>query len=628
MHACATSRSPPSRSAAGFLRAVIDVDNLSHTYALPSGEPVRALRGISLAIDSGEYVAVIGRNGSGKSTLARHLNALLLPTAGSVHVDGIDTRDRARVRDVRRRVAMVFQDPDNQIVATVVEEDVAFGPENLGIPRPEIRQRVDDALRIVGLAEYGSRAPHRLSVGQRQRLAIAGAIAMTPSDLVLDEATAMLDPGGRRNVLDIVRQLNATGMTIISITHFMSEAVEADRVIVLDAGEVVMDGPTVEVFSRSDRLRALGLDLPPVAQMARQLHAVRSSFPPTALSAEDLVAAVAAQFDGRPPVPDRRDVSAGATTASRSSPARREPGAGDERSASVIVRGLVHTYAPGTPQETQALRGVDLAVGRDEIVGLIGPTGSGKSTLLQHLNGLLRPRVGSVQVNGAEIGAPAVNLRQLRSQVGLLFQQPEDQLFEHYVGDDIAFGPQMQGLSLEEQRERVRWAMAAVGLDFGAFKDRLTFTLSGGERRKVALAGVLALRPSLLVLDEPTAGLDPAAHRELLDLILSFHDEADVPVVLATHNMDDIAELADRVYVLAGGRIVAHGAPRDVFAQHDLLARYGLAAPAPVEVLHQLRARGFRVRADALTVDEAVAELDHLLNRRLAAVASSEGGRE
>lgn len=605
--------------------AVINADNLSHTYVLPSGDSVRALRWVSLSVGPGEYVAVIGRNGSGKSTLARHLNALLLPTEGSVRVDGIDTRDRAHVRDVRRRVAMVCQDPDNQIVATVVEEDVAFGPENLGVPRPEIRQRVDEALRVVGLAEHGDRAPHRLSVGQRQRLAIAGAIAMAPSYLVLDEATAMLDPGGRRDVLDIVRRLNDAGMTIINITHFMSEAVEADRVIVLNVGEVVLDGPTAEVFARPDRLRALGLDIPPAAEMAHQLHEFRPGFPPTALTVDDLVAAVVTKLDGQSPPGDWRARPGVGATAAFSTSDQLAPRAADD-SAAIVVHGLAHTYAPGTPQETQALRGVDLTVGRGEIVGLIGPTGSGKSTLLQHLNGLLRPQVGSVRVNGAEIGAPTVDLQRLRSQVGLLFQQPEDQLFERYVGDDIAFGPQMQGLALDEQRERVRWAMAAVGLDFKAFKDRLTFTLSGGERRKVALAGVLALQPSLLVLDEPTAGLDPASHREFLDLILRFHHEADVPVVIATHNMDDIARLADRVYVLGDGRTVAEGTPRDVFARSDLLVEYALAAPAPVEVLRELRARGFEMDAYALTVDEVVAEVIRLLKGRRAPVRSSEGG--
>jgi energy-coupling factor transporter ATPase len=615
-----------SRKPERFFVGVIDVENLSHIYQLPSGEPVRALHEVSLSISAGEYVAIIGRNGSGKSTLAQHFNALLLPTEGTVRVDGIDTRDLARRRDVRRRVAMVFQDPDNQIVATVVEEDVAFGPENLGVPPPEIRRRVDEALQLVGLSEHGGRAPHLLSVGQRQRLAVAGAIAMAPGYLVLDEATAMLDPGARRRVLDIARRLHGAGMTIINITHFMREAVEATRIIVLDGGQVALDGTPADVFGQPERLRSLGLDLPPVAQIARQLHAIDPSVPAAALTSDDLVAAVVRvtdggmqgnKYTGRGHEYEPMDglLADAAGTAALAT---------DRDSAAVVVDGLAHTYAPGTPQEIQALRGVDLTVGRDEIVGLIGPTGSGKSTLLQHFNGLLLPQTGSVRVNGMEVGAHGVDIRKLRSQVGLLFQQPEDQLFERYVGDDIAFGPQAQGLSLEGQRARVQWAMAAVGLDFTAFKDRLTFTLSGGERRKVALAGVLALQPSLLVLDEPTAGLDPASHEEFLELLLRFHHAERVAVVIATHNMDDIARLADRVYVLADGCVVAHGTPREVFARSELLAAHELAAPAPVEVAGQLRSRGLKVRADALTVSEVVADVGWLLKGRHEPVPGSE----
>ncbi len=283
----------------------------------------------------------------------------------------------------------------------------------------------------------------------------------------------------------------------------------------------------------------------------------------------------------------------------------------------IVVEGLSHRYMIGTPFEVVALRDVNLTLGRGEIVGLIGPTGSGKSTLLQHLNGLLRPQEGRVWVDGLDLTDPKVDLRQVRRIVGLVFQQPEDQLFERYVGDDIAFGPQALGLDLEEQRARVRWAMEAVGLDFVTFKDRLTFTLSGGERRKVALAGVLALQPRVLVLDEPTAGLDPESRAEFLDWLMRFHHETGVSILLATHNMEDIAQVAQRVYVLVEGRIVAAGSPREVFARRRFLQGLGLDAPVTIQVMHELRERGLYVRSDALTLDEAVAEIQRLLEMRL-----------
>lgn len=598
---------------------MIRVENLSHTYVPEAGQPITALRDVSLTIEPGEYIAIIGRNGSGKSTLAKHLNALLLPTAGQVTVDGMDTRDPAYTRGIRSWIGMVFQDPDNQIVATVVEEDVAFGPENLGVPRAEVVRRINEALHLVGLESYRHRPPHLLSAGQRQRVAIAGALAMAPRYLILDEATAMLDPQGRRDVLNIARRLHEAGMAIIHITHFMDEAAEAERVVALSEGQVVLDGPPREVFAQADELRRLGLDVPPIARLAHRLHQVNPDVPAGLLTVDELVEAVALQHldNERLNEPNpRRTVSASSF---------HPDGRCQEPEPAIVVEGLRHTYMAGTPLETTALRDVNLRVGRQEIVGLIGPTGSGKSTLLQHLNGLLRPQAGRVWVDGMDLADRKIDLRQVRRTVGLVFQQPEDQLFERYVGDDIAFGPQAQGLSLDEQRERVRWAMEAVGLDFEGFKDRPTFTLSGGERRKVALAGVLALRPRVLVLDEPTAGLDPASHREFLDWLVRFHHEAGVPMAIATHNMDDIAQVADRVYVLVNGHTVADGTPGGIFAQSELLAASGLSVPPMAEVMQRLRALGLDVRPDVLTVDETAAEIERVWNGRRLTAPPQEG---
>jgi len=276
---------------------LIRTHNLEHVY--PAGGGVPALRGVNLTVRRGEYVAIIGANGSGKSTLARHLNALLLPTEGDVWVNGWNTRDAARVRDIRQTVGMVFQDPDNQIVATVVEEDVAFGPENLGVPDDELPARVRWALETVGLSAQAKRPPHLLSAGQKQRLAIASALAMKPQCLVLDEATAMLDPVGKAELLLTVRGLHRSGTTVLAVTHTMSEAVEADRVVVLSEGGVVADGTPADVFRDEETLQSIGVDVPIISHLARMVAQRIPDFPSDVLTVQAFADAVCHRLGGQ-----------------------------------------------------------------------------------------------------------------------------------------------------------------------------------------------------------------------------------------------------------------------------------------------------------------------------------------
>jgi energy-coupling factor transport system ATP-binding protein len=285
------------------VRSFIEIENLKYVYPpfIPphaggqrgGGGQIVALRDVNLTIERGEFVALIGPNGSGKSTLARHLNALLLPTVGAVWVDGLRTSDPHNVWAVRQRVGMVFQNPDNQIVATTVEEDVAFGPENMGIPAGEIRRRVDDALTTVGLSDYRQYPPQMLSGGQKQLVALAGVLAARPSCIVFDEPTSMLDPVGRRQVLDTIRRLNVEeGITVLLITHSMSEAASAQRVLVMEAGRVVMDGPPAAVFEQGAQLQALGLGLPPIVDIAQRLRPWGLPLPRTVLTVQDMVKAL------------------------------------------------------------------------------------------------------------------------------------------------------------------------------------------------------------------------------------------------------------------------------------------------------------------------------------------------
>jgi len=271
-------------------KPMIETRNLYYNYKNPDGSETSALKNINLKINKGEFVAIIGHNGSGKSTLAKHFNALLLPTKGDVFIKGINTREIDRVWEIRQKAGMVFQNPDNQLVATVVEEDVAFGPENLGIEPQKIRERVKEALKIVGMEEYARHAPHLLSGGQKQRVAIAGIIAMRPECIILDEPTAMLDPSGRREVLNTIKKLNGEeGITVVNITHFMEEAVEADRVIVMEAGKIIMDDKPIEVFSRVKELKELGLDVPQVTELAYNLYSKGFNINPRLLTVEEMV---------------------------------------------------------------------------------------------------------------------------------------------------------------------------------------------------------------------------------------------------------------------------------------------------------------------------------------------------
>ena len=282
------------------MAVMIETKELTYTYPAPEGETnPPALRGVSVAIEKGSFTVVLGHNGSGKSTFAKHLNAVLLPGGGAVYVEGLDTRDESVLLEIRRRTGMVFQNPDNQIVANVVEEDVAFGPENLGVPTEEIRRRVDDALAAVGMEQFARHAPHLLSGGQKQRIAIAGILAMEPECIVLDEATAMLDPAGRREVIDTVRRLNRErGITVVLITHHMAEAENADRVIVMNDGQVAMDGAPHDVFAQVEKLHQLGLAAPDTVELLHRLRKAGVDVPLTGLTVNECADTICRAFGG------------------------------------------------------------------------------------------------------------------------------------------------------------------------------------------------------------------------------------------------------------------------------------------------------------------------------------------
>jgi len=557
---------------------MISLRDLYFEYPTADGQRKAVLRGIDLDIEVGEYVALIGANGSGKTTLLRHLNALLLPTRGQVLVAGLDTRDEHSHAAIRQQVAMVFQFPEDQIVASVVEDDVAFGLINLGLPPEEIRVRVDAVLHTLGLWEHRRRPPHLLSAGQMQRLALAGVLVMQPRCLVLDEPTTMLDPLGRERLLRLLDNLNREGMTIIHVTHHMEEAVRAQRVLVLEQGRVVLDGAPQEVFAQAAYLEGLGLDLPPAARLAQRLRRFFPGLPADILTTDALLTHLPVYVS--PP-------TAPSTVQERTREAR-------ERYWLVEAQGLKHTHLAGTPLAHEALRGVDLYVAEGWGLVLMGATGSGKSTLLQHLNGLLLPQQGQVRVGPFDLTSKSTDLRAVRRFAGLLMQNPEMQFFETFVGDEVAYAPRVMGLG--DVRERVRWALNMVGLDFEAYKDRRLFTLSGGERRKVALASVLAMQPPLLLLDEPTAGLDAASRRSLLVNLQRLKANG-VTFVIASHHLDDLLSLTDWVEILHHGQNRLSGRPADVFGVSQEIQDTGVIPPLVFSVLNELRRKGWPVEA-------------------------------
>lgn len=275
------------------MEKIIRVQNVSFAYSREEGsEPVKAIDGISFEIEAGSFTAIIGKNGSGKSTLAKNLNGLLLPTEGDILVADYNTKDEAHIWDVRQTAGMVFQNPDNQLVSAIVEDDVAFGPENLGVDPQEIRQRVDQALEAVNMGQFKNKAPHLLSGGQKQRIAIAGVVAMKPRCIIFDEPTAMLDPKGRKEIMAIIDELHREGITVVLITHFMEEAVRADRVMIMHEGKILLDGTPAEVFSQGALIKSVNLDVPPIVELADELRAVGISVPDEIITEEEMVAYV------------------------------------------------------------------------------------------------------------------------------------------------------------------------------------------------------------------------------------------------------------------------------------------------------------------------------------------------
>lgn len=524
---------------------------LDHVHVRYPESTADALSDVSLTIPAGQHVCLLGSNGSGKSTLLQLINALALPSSGTVQVLGMDTADPSLTLKIRSQAACVFQHPEEQMVTSVVADDVAFGPENLRMEQPRIARLVQESLAAVGMLGHSASDPADLSGGQMQRVAIAGAIAMQPRILLLDEPCAMLDMEGRSAVRRIIERLSAQGITIVHITHFAEDACMAERAIVLEGGRVAFDGApadAVALANLTDPKRAPGNVLPGSVQHQTDIFTAESSQNCPFCAEEPEGGGIVFENVSFSYVTAKKPRRTGRTGMLRKLLGRNlrteDPQDGG-RAAPLALGNVSFTVRPGT------------------LTALVGRTGSGKSTAAALSCALKLPRTGSVRVNGIDT-ADLSRRRELRAQVGFVSQFPERQLFAETVFDDVAFGPRNLGLPEDEVRSRVHEALANVNMPSAdELLARSPFALSGGQQRAVALAGVLAMHQPVLVLDEPMAGLD-AAGQDRLRALIAHLKQAGTALLMVTHSAMDAELLAEQVITLENGAITHRGAPAEV----------------------------------------------------------------
>lgn len=561
------------------MSAIIEMECVSFSYGT-AADGAYALKDIDLSVEEGTFVGLIGPSGAGKSTLAsaitgaipHHYRGRLF---GSTLVAGLDTCE-APLTDIAKVVGSVLQDIDAQMVASVVEDELLFGLENFGIDHREIEGRIASALDAVGIADLRHREIATLSGGQKQKVAIAAILAMTPRVIVMDEPTSALDPASARDVFEVLRRAKElTGMTVILIEQTVALLAEyCDRVVVIDQGRIALDGTPTDVFSRGETLRAIGVDTPRTVRISNSLAeaglAPNDSPALTLDGAESLVAGILAPglSESSPIVPrtlgDRPD-------------ARNTV---DERPIIVDVAGAAYSYGTGQA----GIEGINLTVRAGEILAVVGQNGAGKTTFTKLLNGLIKPSAGVVRI--AELDTRTTPVSALASHAATLFQNPDRQLCRNTVVEEISFGLELQGAPADAARERARHVAATFGLPENASP----FNLSRGQRQMVALASVVALEPELIILDEPTSGLD---YRECMTVMETVRQRAldGAAVVMVCHDMEVVSDFADTLAVMTEGRLIEVGPSREVFANDALLAHARIAAPCVPALGKRLAAR-------------------------------------
>ncbi|MFI3231086.1 MAG: energy-coupling factor transporter ATPase [bacterium] len=565
----------------------LQIKNLSFEYSSYSEETqgqvlFKALDNIDLTIEKGSFVAILGHNGSGKSTLAKHFSGILTGTSGEVIVNNRSTSKEENIWDIKKDVGIVFQNPDNQIVASIVEDDIAFGVENLGLPREEIKERINFALESVGMSEFRDATINNLSGGQKQRVAIAGILAMQPQCIVLDEPTAMLDPSGRKEIINIIKKLNKQkNITIILITHFMEEVVDAERLVVMEKGRVILDDTPLEVFKNIDYIKKIKLDVPEGLDIAHSLNKLGHNLPLDSLTLEGFAKNLI-----------KYGLENNLINELNLDTQEEKEKVDNPNLEKLKLKNITHTYSEGTVFERTALSDINLTINHGDFLGIIGHTGSGKSTLIQMLNALIKPSQGDIYLNRVNMydfskssnnkktnkKLKNINLREIRKKVGVVFQYPEYQLFEETVYKDVAYAPNNMNLPKEEVDKRVIEALNIVSIGENYY-NKSPFELSGGEKRRVAIAGIIAMRPDILVFDELTAGLDPFTREEVLSQIIKMQNDLNLTIVLVSHSMEDVAKVCNRIIVLNKGKCILNNNIENVFKNNELLEEIGLDVP-------------------------------------------------
>ena len=552
----------------------ISIEDLTYAYR---SQEIPALQHIQNEIQEGWLVVVLGHSGAGKSTLCTSLNGIVPHFfrgryQGRVFIKNLEVA-RHKVAEMSRHVGLVLQDFEPQLFSTNVELEMAFGPENLRLPRGEIKRRIETYLPFLGLEHLRRREPASLSGGQKQRLAISSVLTLEPEILVMDEPTTDLDPRGREEVLAIARRLQEEKRTLLIVDSDPETAVRADQVWLMREGRIAAQGPPGEILSDIPGLQACGVKVPGLIELF-----VEMGWPGKPLDVNEAVSLIEKHDLPRkgelhPPKPS---------------------GSGMEGNCILRVEGLVYAY-PGYGLE--ALRGINLEIREGEFVALIGQNGSGKTTLAKHFNGLLKPSAGRVFLKGR--ATTEYKQQQVSRLVGYVFQNPDHQIFCNTVYDEVAFGLKTLGEPLRSMNGRVAEALETVGLK--GYEKKVPFALSKGERQRVAVASVLAVRPEILILDEPTTGLDEKQQRALMEMLRRLNARGHT-VLIITHSMEVAAEYAARAIVMKDGRVLLDGPTRWAFAQEDRLKEASLHPSPLVRLSNRLGTRG-------LTVKQMVEEL-------------------
>ena len=559
---------------------IIELRDVSFSY----GEGTRAaLDHVSLSISEGDFVGVIGPSGAGKSTLAAVMSGAIPhhftgQLYGATLIDGKDTCE-VTLTDISRIVGSVLQDIDAQMVASVVEDEMLFGLENFGVPHDQIEERISQTLATVGISDLREREIATLSGGQKQKVAIAAILALAPRVLVLDEPTAALDPASSTLVFETLRKANElAGVTIVVIEQKVALLSKyCSRVLVMNEGALAFDGEPHEVFSHASELRSMGVDSPRVARMANSLaqRGVIAAGSAPCLNVAEAKELVADLVAGHVPTPGEKDVAAAARAGSRHVPAARPHAEGAE--PVVELSGVNFSY----PNGGASVNDLEMRVYPGELVGIVGQNGAGKTTLTKLLNGLLRPSSGSVCIAGMD--THDVPTSAIAARCATLFQNPDRQICKDTVLEEVAFGLTLHGVSDQEARRRA----AAAAERFGLPLDESPFSLSRGQRLMVALASVVVLDPEVVLLDEPTSGLD---YRECMTVMETVREMAErgCAVIMVCHDMEVVSDFAERLVVMANGRILARGVAEEVFANEELMRSAYVEPPQVVALAAEL----------------------------------------